>query len=74
MQRGDFATKICEIATKFSYLVAKLRLYFFVNFERWHACVTPIGDSLRDSYQAPEMQNNALNFEMFMKSKVTKVF
>ena len=23
MQRGDFATKICEIATKFSYLIAK---------------------------------------------------
>ena len=33
MQHGDFATKISEIATKFSYLVAKLRLDFFLNFE-----------------------------------------
>ena len=33
MQHGEFATKISEIATKFSYLVAKLRLDFFVNFE-----------------------------------------
>ena len=33
MQRNDFVTKICEIATKFSYPVAKLRLDFFVNFE-----------------------------------------
>ena len=35
MQRDDFATKISdfEIATKFSYPVAKLRLDFFVNLE-----------------------------------------
>ena len=32
MQRDDFATKICKIATKFSYVVAKLRVDFFVNF------------------------------------------
>ena len=33
MQRDDFEAKICGIATKFSYLVANLRLDFFVNFE-----------------------------------------
>ena len=32
MQRGDFATKICEIATKFLYLIANAT-GFFVNFE-----------------------------------------
>ena len=35
MQRDDLATKVCEIETKFSYPVAKLRLDFFVNFEPW---------------------------------------
>ena len=33
MQRDDFATKIFEIAPKFSYLVAKLPLDFFANFK-----------------------------------------
>ena len=27
MQLNDFATKICEIVTKFSYLVAKLQFF-----------------------------------------------
>ena len=35
MQLDDFVTKICKIATKFSYLVAKLQLDFFVNFKPW---------------------------------------
>ena len=30
MQRGDFATKICEIATKFSYLVANCDWIFLL--------------------------------------------
>ena len=33
MQHDDFATKICEIAAKFAYPVAKLLEDFFVNFE-----------------------------------------
>ena len=34
MQRDNFVAKICEIATKFLYLVSKLHLDFFsINFE-----------------------------------------
>ena len=30
MQRGNFATKICEIATKFSFLIAKCDWIFLL--------------------------------------------
>ena len=33
MQHNDFETKCCQIATKCSYLVEKLRLDLFVNFK-----------------------------------------
>ena len=50
MQRDDFAPKFCEIAVKFSYLVAKLRLDFFVNFKPCIVLRTPQrnrGNSMR---------------------------
>ena len=41
MQCNDFATIVCEIATKFLYPVAKLQLDLFVNFEPWETQSLP---------------------------------
>ena len=53
----DSETKSCQIATKFWYPVAKLRLEFFVNFEPcYRQCViyTP-----EDTLLTPLRVNNA---------------
>ena len=51
MQHDDFATKFCEIATTFSYLVAKLQLDFFANFK---PCVRGFYDKANRQYHVFE--------------------
>jgi len=68
-------TTFCRKASNFAYFSSNKYQPFRLAYpNKGHLYVTPIGNSEWDSYQTPNMQNNALNFECLWNRRWQRFF